>query len=157
MLFLFITIGTVCNGCKISDTGTLSTTAYGTDGALLMGATTQIGAGQRRLWRSSICSSIAEPTLSCCLPSAATVKGNNCRAKSLHCALGAGVLVCPLTNARVVEIALVFGFSIATLVYCSASFSGAHARATHVASSASAFLQHGKQVGPAQDFLHGLA
>ena len=39
----------------------------------------------------------------------------------------AGVLVCPLTNARVVEIALVFGFSIATLVYCSASFSGAHA------------------------------
>ena len=37
----------------------------------------------------------------------------------------AGVLTCTLTNARVVEIALVFGFSIATLVYCSASFSGA--------------------------------
>jgi len=36
------------------------------------------------------------------------------------------VLVCPLTNARVVEIALVFGFSIAVLVYCAASFSGAH-------------------------------
>ena len=33
MLFLFITIGTVCNGCKISDTG-LSTAAYGPDGAL---------------------------------------------------------------------------------------------------------------------------
>jgi hypothetical protein len=37
----------------------------------------------------------------------------------------AGLLTCTLDNARVVEIALVFGFSIATLVYCSASFSGA--------------------------------
>ncbi len=40
MLFLFITIGTVVNGCKISDTGTLSTTAYGTDGALHVCAAT---------------------------------------------------------------------------------------------------------------------
>ena len=33
-LFLFITIGTVCNSCKIDDQG-LKTTPYGADGALL--------------------------------------------------------------------------------------------------------------------------
>lgn len=37
----------------------------------------------------------------------------------------AGVLVCPMTNARVVEIAAAFGFTIAVLVYVAASFSGA--------------------------------
>lgn len=35
-----------------------------------------------------------------------------------------GGMECPLTSARVVEIAASFGFSIAVLVYCAASFSG---------------------------------
>jgi len=54
--------------------------------------------------------------------------------------------VCPLTNARVVEIALVFGFSIAVLVYCAASFSGAHGllqRCSMLGCSASAVWQGG--------------
>lgn len=62
-LFLFITIGTVCNGCKISDFADSS---------------------------------------------------------------APGGMECPLTSARVVEIAASFGFSIAVLVYCAASFSGGH-------------------------------
>lgn len=40
-------------------------------------------------------------------------------------ALLAGILVCPMTNARVVEIAAAFGFTIGVLVYVAASFSGA--------------------------------
>lgn len=63
-LFLFITIGTVCAGCKNFDYGTEVTTL--------------------------------------------------------------GELVCPMNQARVVQIAAAFGFSIAVLVYCAASFSGGH-------------------------------
>ena len=130
MLFLFITIGTVVNGCKISDTG-LSTTPYGPDGELFWPVTSM----HMHAALMPLLAFAARPLLSCqavdipvhCVTSnlfdargVTTVP----RGPSQCDAVNAGVLVCPLTNARVVEIALVFGFSIATLVYCSASFSG---------------------------------